>query len=313
MLRPLIMTAGLCLWLGASAAAQTVQHEADSADVLVLDHNFGTMGELVRLFLQDKQVYRAELSSEDVTLEIRPRVPGMRTPRVYEITSAQSPSGSSVVEIYPDQDGEYELRAISLHGSRLPSRLRLYRDVIESSRRLTPSNRSPWDLGIEISGGWHSGFSHSGVASAPGTSLSSGSNLEACFSARSTPGVPRLNLCVLGLSRQSQPNAGSILWLYTEPRVRILGRVRPGFSNWEAGALLRFGVGLISGGSTKPTVVGPGVYVARHLRRKSTGSSWSLQASYSRALYRGFGNSSEADRWATRGSHRVSFGIGWYR
>ena len=303
----------LFLWPIGPAVAQTTTATADSADVLVVDHDFVALGEFVRLFLLDKQVYRAELSSENVTLQIRPRVPGMRTPRIYEITSAQSPSGSSVVEIYPDQDGEYELRAISLHGSRLPSRLRLYRDVSESNRRLAPSNHSPWDLGFEVAGGWHSGFSQSSPAPATGTSLSSGSNVEACFSARSTPGVPRLNLCILGLSHQSQHGTGNILWMYTEPRVRILGHARPGISNWEAGALLRFGVGVVAGGSMKPTVVGPGIYVARHLRSKSTGMGWSFQAAYSRPLYRGFSNATAVNRWVTRGSNRVSFGVGWYQ
>jgi len=65
------MAAWLFMWLAMPVVAQTVPETGDSADVLVLDHDFGVVGELVRLFLSDKQVYRAELSSVDVTLELR--------------------------------------------------------------------------------------------------------------------------------------------------------------------------------------------------------------------------------------------------
>ena len=64
------------VWLLALLATPGVAQTAatpDSADVLVIDHDFAALGELVRLFLQDKQVYRAELSTIDVTLQLRPR------------------------------------------------------------------------------------------------------------------------------------------------------------------------------------------------------------------------------------------------
>jgi len=311
--RRLLAALWLCLWPAGTLVAQTVADTVETADVLLVDHDFAALGELVRTFLNDKQVYRAELSSKDVTLEIRPRIPGMRTPRLYEITNSTSPSGTSVVEIYPDQDGEYELRPISLHGSRLPSRLRLYRDVSESRRRVAALSKPGWELGIEVAGGWHSGFNQSSVAPTPGSSPDAGSDLEACLSARNAPGIPRLNMCVFGLSHQSQRGAPNILWVYTEPRVRLFGRAQPGASNWELGALLRFGVGMMSGVSETPTILGPGVYVARHIRRNSAGSGWSLQASYSRAFFRGFSRSVGVGPQVTPASHRATFGVGWYQ
>jgi len=87
--RPLILAAWLFVWLSTPVVAQKVAETADSADVLVLDHDFGVVGELVRLFLSDKQVYRAELSTQDVTLELRPRLNGTQIPRVYPISDAK--------------------------------------------------------------------------------------------------------------------------------------------------------------------------------------------------------------------------------
>jgi hypothetical protein len=293
--------------------AQAKPESADSTDVLLLDHDFSAGDELVRIFLVDGQVYRAELSSVDATLQLRPRFSGRRVPRVYPISDSRSPSGSSVVEIYPDEDGEYEIRAVTIQGSRLSTRLRIYRDVSESRRRVATRNNPGWELGIEMAGGWHSGFAQSSAVGLPGNDPSAGTDIEGCFTARGAPGLRRLSMCVLGVSYQSQHGARNILWVYTEPRFRILGRARPGQSNWELGALLRFGVGIISASSDTPTTLAPGAYVARHLRRNSRGAGWSLQASYSRAIFKGFDKPFGAAGGANPKSHRLSFGVGWYQ
>ena len=310
--RRFFMAVWLLLWLTTPGVAQSVAKAADSADVLVLDHDFGSVGELVRVFLNDKQVYRAELSSEDLTLALQPRVSGVRVPRVYLISDAKLATGGSTVEIYPDQDGEYEIRPVSLQGSQISTRLRLYRDVSESRRRMTIATRPGWELGLELGGGWHSGFLQSSAAPPPGSSPEIGSDLEACFTARNAPGIRRLNMCVFGVSHQSQHGGRNILWIYTEPRFRLLGRAEPGLSNWELGALLRFGVGMISRSSERPIILGPGFYVARHIRKNSSGSGWSLQASYSRASFRGF-EPQGAGGGVIPVSNRVTFGVGWYQ
>jgi hypothetical protein len=312
MLRSALAAALLVVCLGGALRAQTQPEPADSADVLVLDHDFTAADEIVRIFLNQQQVYRAELSSEDVSLQLRSRF-RLRLPRIYPISDSRSPSGSMVFEIYPEQDGEYEIRPVSLQGSRVSTRLRLYRDIGESRRVMAIASRPGWEIGIEVGGGWHSGFMQSSAAPPPGSSSEPGSDIEACFSARNAPGIPRLSMCVLGLSHQSQRGARNRLWLYTEPRLRLLGRAQPGLSNWELGALFRFGAGIASTASDTPVILSPGLYVARHVRRNSAGSGLSLYASYSRAFYKGFSTPRFVEGGVTPESHRVSFGMGWYQ
>lgn len=314
MLRPALAAALLLLLCpGIALRAQARPESADSADVLVLDHDFTAADEIVRIFLNEGQVYRAELSSDDITLQLRSRFSGRRIPRIYPISDSRSPSGSSVVEIYPDEDGEYEIRPSSLQGSRVSTRLRIHRDITESRRRVATRRRRGWELGVELASGWHSGFAQSTAAPLPGNDPANGTDIEGCFTARGAPGFQRLSMCVLGLSHQSQQGSRNILWVYTEPRVRILGRARPGQSNWELGALLRLGVAIISSSNDTPATLAPGAYVARHLRSSSGGAGWSLQASYSRALFKGFGRPLGAGAEVTPKSHRLSFGVGWYQ
>ncbi len=306
------MAAWLFVWLSTPVVAQKVAETADSADVLVLDHDFGVVGELVRLFLSDKQVYRAELSTQDVTLELRPRLNGTQIPRVYPISDAKSSSGSSVVEIYPDQDGEYEIRPISMQGSKISTRLRLYRDVGGSRRRLGAASDPGWELGVELAGTWHSGFVQTSVAPAIGSEPSGGADIEGCLTARSRSRVPRFGMCILGVSHQSQRGTPSLLWVYTEPRLGVPRRDRHGYSSWEMGALFRFGVG-INSGVLSPRIYAPGVFLSRHIRRNPQGAGWTLQLSYSRAFYKGFSRATATGSPVTPKSHRLSFGVGWYR
>ncbi len=312
MSRSFFTAVSLLAWFATPGFGQSAAM-SDTADVLVVDHDFAALGEQVRLFLQAKQVYRAEVSSEDVTLIIRAKTRGMPQPRVYPISNELLPSGGSVFEIYPDRDGEYEIFGASLQGSRLSSRLRIYRDIRESRRRVATANKPGWELGVEVAGGWHSAFAHSSAATPPVTGADIGSDLEACLTARNAPGIPRLNLCVLGVSHQSQHAAANILWVYTEPRVRLFGRAQPGTSNWELGPLFRFGVGMISGVSETPLVLAPGVYVARHIRKDPDGSGWSFQVSYLHAFYRGFGSPIGVRSGSGPESNRLSFGVGWYQ
>ena len=300
----------LLLFTGPLLLAQNPEPSQDSTDVLVLDHDF-TGGEVVHVFLNDKQVYRAELSSPDVTLMVRARFSGMKALRAYPISTAGA-SGGSTYEIYPDQDGEYEIRPVSIQGSRISTRLRLYRDAGESRRRMTVVRKQGWELGVELAGSWHSGFAQTSVTPLPGSDPPGGTDVEACLSARSAPRLPRFGLCVLGVSHQSQSEAPNLLWVYTEPRLGVLRADPRGFSSWEAGMLLRFGVAINNSGT--PRVLAPGVFVSRHLRTSRTGSSWSLQLAYSRGFFKGFRRPrfTTADPFTPK-NHRVTFGIGWYR
>ena len=285
--------------------------DQDSADVLVLDHDFSGLGETVRVFLQDRQVYRAELNASDVVLEIRGVLRSIRPPQVYPFLFSQTPSGTTLLEIHPEEDAVYEIRLIVIAGNMLPARLRLYRDVDASARRLNVLASRPWEIGVELAGGWHSGFVQSGTAPLISSPAEDGRDVEACFTARARALASRFSACVLGLSHQSQRGARSILWVYSEPRFRILGSAGTGRSGWEVGPLVRVGIGMISASRETPVIVAPGLYIARSITGSKSGR-WSLQASYSRAFYKNFIRDSEEEP-ATPKGHRVSFGVGWYR
>jgi hypothetical protein len=318
MYRPALAAAGLAACLAARLTAQTDAAArpgpvADSADVLVVDHEFTSgVGEFVRVFLQAAQVYRAELSTEDVTLELRSVRGQVQPPGVYPLLASQAPSGGSVVELYPKVDGEYELRPIGTSPGGISTRLRLYRDIEESRRRQRVIDQPGWEIGLEVAGGYHSGFARTQDLT-PGTELNSGTNLEACFAARSAPGFPRISMCALGLGYETQRGARDILWIYTEPRFRLLGHARRGKSNWELGVLFRVGLGEISKSAVEPLILAPGVYVARQIRRDARGRGWSLQLAYSHPAVRGFPKSPRGTKNVTPRSDRLLFGLGWYQ
>lgn len=315
MYRLALTVAGLAVCLASSLRAQANEDRppADSSDVLVIDHDFSAAGEFVRAFLQKGQVYRAELSSPDVTLQIRGVIRGVvrptQLPRIYPFLTSETPSGTSILDIYPEVDAEYEIRAVAVGGAGVATRLRLYRDIRASARRNYVRNTPGWKIGVELAGGWHSGYLQSSAPVSLGSDPAGGTDVESCFSARSA----RLGMCVLGLSYQSQQGARNILWIYTEPRLRILGKSRPAQSNWELGALFRFGVGMISAASVTPTTIAPGVYIARHIGRNTQGAGWSFQASFARHSYRGFGKPVGVPGSVHPTSNRLSFGVGWYQ
>jgi hypothetical protein len=301
-------------------AQEAANHESsDTANAMILDYDYTGVYEFARVFLQNGQVYRAELSSTDVSLYIR-GLPGRltRPPRIFPFLGSDSPSGTSVVEIYPQEDAEYEIRPIAVTGGGVVTRLRLYRDVRASRRREYVLNHPGWEIGVELASGWHSGYPQSQTALPVGAAdPRAGTDVDFCFSARTRPGKQGFGWCVFGLGYQSQHAAPSVLWIFTEPRVSILGRSRTHQSNWELGALLRFGVGMISASAHSPTVVGPGVYVARHIRSSSHGGDLSLQMAYTRAFYQGFGKQGIGSVIVPQDivpkSHRLSFGVGWYK
>jgi hypothetical protein len=311
-----------CLVVGLASPLRAQERadrgSSDSANVMVLDHDFTGVSEFARVFLQNGQVYRAEFSSTDVILAIR-GVLGrpIRPPRIFPFLGSDSPSGTSVIEIYPQEDAEYEIRPIAVSGGGVVTRLRLYRDARASRRREYVLNHPGWEIGLELAGGWHSAYPQSQTTLPVGSAdPQAGSDVDVCFSARTPPGTQGFGWCVFGLGYQTQHAAPTILWIFTEPRVRILGHSQAHQSSWELGALLRFGVGMISASPQNPTVLGPGVYVARHIRRSSRGGSLSLQMAYTRAFYRGFAGRAPGvviGEDIVPKSHRLSFGVGWYK
>ena len=316
-LRPSLATACLLVLLtgplfGQGEPAASSQAVDTTADVLVLDHDYASGAqEYARVFLESGQVYRGELSSPDVTLLIRSLGDRIRPPRVYPILGPASSSGASVVELYPDVDGVYEIRPATTEVSGVATRLRLYRDVKESHRRTALIDKPGWEIGVELAGGWHSGFAQSnGILPAGTADPHAGTDVEACFTAR--PELGPAGLCVLGIGYQSQVGARSILWFYTEPRLHVLGKAARGRSNWEIGALFRCGLGSIERTSRTPVILAPGAYVARQIRSSGDGASWSIQASYTHAWYAGFASPIGTDGGPPH-SDRVTLGVGWYQ
>jgi hypothetical protein len=309
-LRPTLVTAGLVLVLArplfaqAESASQARPAIDTTADVLVLDHDFAATGEVVRIFLQSKQVYRAELSSPDLTLQIRAVGGRIRAPRVYPITGPESASQASVVELYPDVDAEYEIRTVAQNGLGVATRLRLIRDVSASHRRVALLGKPGWRVGFELATGWHSGFAQStGSLLIATAEPHAGSDVEACFTARAPHSA---GLCVFGIGYQSQVGSKSILWFYTEPR---LGLISKRTSGWDLGPLFRVGVGSIERISSTPWVFAPGAFIARQIRSNEHGGGWSIQGSYSHALYSGFPGTGSVHPQ----SDHLTLGLGWYQ
>jgi hypothetical protein len=304
----LLLISASTSWAQTSSSRST----SDTSYVLVVDHDFSGPNERIHVFLQDGQVYRAELSSPNVSLEIRGVERTIQAPHIYPFLASETPSGTTLLEIYPEKDALYEIRSKAIGGDQLPTRLRLYRDVAASSRREYVRSNRAWEIGLEFAGGWHSGFAQSSAATGIGGDPVGGSDVEGCFTARGASRASRLRLCVFGVGYQSQHEARSILWIYTEPRIRVLGFGGGDHSGWEIGPLFRFGVGMISASSATPVMVAPGGYIARQIRGLSHSGGWTLQASYSRSFYKGFPRPTGTEP-ATPKGHRLSFGVGWYR
>ena len=309
-----------CLVVGLAttlhAQTDTTSQSADGVDALVVDHDFTGGFEFVRVFLQAGQVYRAELSSIDVGLEIKTPGRAIQLPRAYTYLPADTPSGFSIVEIYPEVDTEYEIRPTGIANAGVGTRLRLYRDVRASRRRQYVKNNPGWEIGIEMASGWHSGYPQSQTALPAGSAdPQAGTDVDLCFSARTPPGKQGFGWCVLGFGYQTQHADPSIVWFFTEPRVTSLGHSRVHESSWELGGLLRLGVGMISSPlANSPRLLGPGVYVSRHIRSAGR-TSFSLQLAYTYAFYSGFAKEETfpPPEGISPKSHRLSFGVGWYR
>jgi hypothetical protein len=308
--RSLLVATGLAMAAVQTARAQEQPAEAaqpadTNADVLVLDHNYTGPEEYTRVFLEAGQVYRAELSTADVTLSIR--TPGGRThpPRVYPIRERESASEASTYELYPDADAEYEIRPLAFAGGGVATHLLLYRDVQESHRRMAVASKPGWDIGFEVGSGWHSGFAQT-VGTAAGD-FHGGTDVEACFSARQQAG--RSNLCVFGISYQSQVGDPSILWFFTEPRLRLVGRPRAG-GGWDGGILARFGLGSIERVGFTPWVLSPGAYLAHPV---GGNGNWLLRGSWAYAWYMGFGTTGGVTGDETRHGTRLTLGIDWLK
>ncbi|MGN6391791.1 MAG: hypothetical protein ACTHM9_06045 [Gemmatimonadales bacterium] len=106
-----VLLAAVCLAVASArpmigqedSAAASKQPVDTKADYLGVDHEFATGGgEIVRVFLERGQVYRAEMTTPDVTLQIRAIGGKLKPPRVYNVLGPEASSTQSEVEVYPD-------------------------------------------------------------------------------------------------------------------------------------------------------------------------------------------------------------------
>lgn len=280
----------------------------DTADVLVLDHDFTGPGEFVRVFLLKAQVYKAFISQPDAALEIYPIKGGANVFTAREESDAPGASGFTVLSIYPRADAEYQIRL--LQGGPVVN-LKMYRDIRASRRREKVLSEPGWEIGGEIAGGMHTGYllnTGSEVNGGVDDSKDAGAHIEGCFSARSGPGILRhVSGCAFGLGWESRPGSVGVVWFFMEPRARFIGGQPRGKSNTEVGAVLRAGFGLVSKVGRNPTLIAPGLYASRNIRRNLKGNGWSFTLRWNHYLV---GNRGEGTHKV--GAEMVSLGLGYY-
>lgn len=301
------------LVLGASAGLsgqqdstrRNLQDPQDSTDVLVLDHDFTGPGEFARVFLQKGLVYKAIISEPSASLEIYPIKGGSNVFTAREESDQPGASGFTVLSVYPRADAEYQVRL--LEGGPVVN-LKIYRDVRASRRRQKVINEPGWEIGGEIAGGFHSGYKLHTASVLGEDNDDLGGHIEGCFSARSGPGILQyVSGCALGIGWDSRPGSVGVVWFFMEPRVRFLGGKERGKSNTEVGAVLRVGFGQVSKVSQTPTLIAPGLYASRNIRRDLKGNGWSFTLRWNHYLVGNRGRDTHKV-----GAEMISLGLGYY-
>lgn len=281
---------GCCLAVAVQAQTDTagiaapvgspVKSPSDSADVLLVnvDLMVGSL-EPIHIFMQKGQVYRVELTRDDVTLDFRTPVRSIVPPFFSALEGSSRPSSGITFEVYPRADAMYEMRIVGGPRGALTT-IKLYRDISSSRARQKIISSPGWDIGLELAFGMHSAYPI--VRSTffePAPVGEAGADLDFCFSAS----VSRFSGCAVGVGYQSRPGAESgVVWVFSEPRLRIVGP-KSGRSGFEAGLLTRVGIGIVSGVNVNPVAVAPGLYVSREIRRQGASGGWSIIASYAHA------------------------------
>jgi hypothetical protein len=287
----------------AGVAAMTDSTSSGKVDVLLVavDLVVGSL-EPIQVFLQQGQVYRIELTRNDVGLEFRTPTKRIQPPFFSALEGASRPSNGSAFEVYPRADAMYEVRIIGGEYG-LPTTIKLYRDVSSSATRQKVIVSGGRDIGMEVAFGAHSAYPITRSSfGTPAPVGEAGTDLDLCFSVRSSPtSRGGFSGCAVGVGYQSRPDAeSSVVWIFSEPRFRVVGGT-PDRSSMEAGFLTRFGIGIVEKVNVNPISVAPGLYVAHQIRRDGADGGWSLIASYSRIWISGTDGAQ---------SNRFAIGIG---
>jgi hypothetical protein len=246
------------------------------------------------------------LSTGDALLEITPLKGGPPVFFAREESDAPGASGTTVLSVYPRADAEYQIRLVA--GGPIVT-LRLYRDIRASRRRQKILTEPGWEIGGEIALGGHTGYELNTARVGLTDSDRAGFHIEGCFSARQGPGMLRVvSGCALGLAWDDRPESHGTLWFFLEPRFRFTGGRPRGQSNSEIGGLLRGGFGMISRVNRNPTLIAPGAYITRNIRRNLGGKGWSFTLAWHHYLV---GNRGEGSHKV--GSDMVTLGLGYYQ
>ncbi len=280
MIRSIALVAATTVGIALSAQAQ---QPADSADVLVFSGSFTTGSrEFVRVFLQQGQVYRAEVSVGVVSFTLRPRRAGGDIPNILEIRGGPGNS-ESVYEIYPFKDDDYEIRVEDFPEGETAT-LKIYRDVHASRRRQGIAKAgSRWTMGLEFGLSHHANYRISPTEETNQIDRA-GADYEGCAL---ISGDSRLWGCALGINVHSAEGTARITWFYIEPRYRVIAvkhGVRP-----ELGILFRGAFGS-SGDEAlyNPKMLAPGAYCRISLGpRQGKGFSLGVSASHAFISSRG--------------------------
>ncbi|HTG84840.1 MAG TPA: hypothetical protein VL853_08510 [Gemmatimonadales bacterium] len=293
----------------------TVGDTTAARDSLLLDHSFTAPGEFVRVQLRKTDVYRAELSSPEVSLDIHQRPSG--PPAFLSRTEAgPGASGRVAFEVYTRADGEYEIRVLGL-GEAVVN-VKLYYDAKASARREEIIDKPGWEIGVEIGAGAHTGYLLNLEPGVQPDNDKGSWDVEGCFSARNGPGIARVvSGCALGIGWHERPESAGVLWFFIEPRIRILGGRERGKSNTEVGVLFRAALGEVSKVNRSPIMLAPGAYLSRHIRTNPSGKGWSFTLGYAHMFISNlgakYGTFPTTEDFGQQQADRLTFSIGYYQ
>lgn len=305
----LAVLAALCL-TRAAVAQEPVDHTPkDSSDILILSHDFTGPGEFARALLIKNEVYRAELSIDDAVIEVYP-IKGGSPVFVYREETGV-PSGRGMYLVHPTTTAEYQFRLVS--GGPVVS-LNVYRDLRRSRRRQKLIDEPGWEIGGEIAVGGHSGYQLNTAEAGIKDTEDGGIDIEGCFSARSGPGVLKyVSICAFGVGYDKRGDSKSVIWVYMEPRIRLLGGRERGVTNNEIGILGRASYGIISSINRDPKMVALGIYAARNVRWNKSGKGLSFTLAYRRGWISNLGTTPGGAPYGKTSSNRLSFAVGYYQ
>lgn len=286
---------GLLLAASVSAAAQGADPLADSARVLILEHQFQGLTDTAVVTLDRRVVYWAEVSGGQEAPAFQP-VRGSRWPALVVPVGEQTADGIRGFEVHPSSTGAHVVSLPDVAPG-TPATLRLYRNQAETDRLAAAHDRD-FAVGLLLGGGFHTAYRLDPVD--PGHP---GGDVEGCLLAE-TGG--RFGAC-LGIGRQMLPHAGyALTWFFIEPRARLASGSVIGSSRTDLGAALRLAQASESGPRNEsPSLIAFALYITQHLAAEERRRGWRL---YSAWHYGRLGNVAETEH---RSTHRFTAGLMW--